>query len=292
MIALAAAALVIGPAPWYPGLLLLVLGLGLAATRELLQMLGPERRPWPALAYASVALLLLANWPPHLLASPHGAGRAVAIFPSNTWPHDVRGWTPAHWQFAAFTLVIVAAFLAEMASFRSPGRATERIGLLLLVASYLGWLPGFLVQLRWLDDGSGSARSAGAWALALAVFVPKAGDIGAYLTGRFLGRHLMTPVLSPKKTWEGAIGGLAGAVVVAVGLGQARPQLFDHGIWSMIGFGLALGLAGIFGDLAESLLKRDCQIKDSSHTVPGFGGILDVIDAILFAGPVAYAWLH
>jgi phosphatidate cytidylyltransferase len=122
--------------------------------------------------------------------------------------------------------------------------------------------------------------------------VPKCGDIGAYFTGRLLGRHRMTPVLSPKKTWEGAAGGLAAAVLAAIGIDRLGPEAGLRGDWVReVLFGLSLGVAGMFGDLAESLIKRDCRQKDASHVVPGFGGVLDVVDAVLFAAPVAYWWL-
>src|SRR5207248_385801 len=104
------------------------------------------------------------------------------------------------------------AFLVEMARFREPGESVVRIALTVWIAAYLGLLPSFLAQLRW-PAGTGFSPAGrevarGTTALALAVFVPKCCDIGAYFTGRFLGRHKMSPVLSPKKTWEGAAGGL------------------------------------------------------------------------------------
>jgi phosphatidate cytidylyltransferase len=125
-------------------------------------------------------------------------------------------------------------------------------------------------------------------ALALAIFVPKSCDIGAYFTGRAIGRHKMTPTLSPKKTWEGAAGGLVTAVLAALGINAINPLL----TWpSAIGFGIVVGITGMVGDLMESLIKRDCEKKDASDLVPGFGGVLDVVDAILFAAPVSYAWI-
>jgi phosphatidate cytidylyltransferase len=131
----------------------------------------------------------------------------------------------------------------------------------------------------------------GVTALALTIFVPKFCDVGAYFTGRFLGRHRMSSVLSPKKTWEGFAGGLAVAVLTALLINGYFPIL-RGGAAAAVGFGLTVGLAGILGDLAESLIKRDCRRKDASQVVPGFGGVLDVIDAILFAAPVAYCWLR
>ncbi len=99
----------------------------------------------------------------------------------------------------------------------------------------------------------------------------------------------MAPVLSPKKTWEGAAGGLAAAVGATVAINRFQAVL--PGLSAEIGFGLSVGLAGMLGDLAESMIKRDGQHKDASQTVPGFGGVLDVVVSILFAAPVAYLWL-
>ena len=117
--------------------------------------------------------------------------------------------------------------------------------------------------------------------------------MGAYFAGRFLGRHKATPVLSPKKTWEGFAGGLAASVATALVVWRLGP-VFPGGelAWlSAVAFGLVVGLTGIVGDLAESLVKRDCQKKDASTVVPGFGGVLDVVDSIVFAAPVVYWWL-
>jgi phosphatidate cytidylyltransferase len=175
-----------------------------------------------------------------------------------------------------------------MATFREPGRSIERMARTSLAVAYLGLLPSFFAQIRW-QYPTGSPL--GTTALALAIFVPKGCDIGAYFTGRLIGKHKMTPILSPKKTWEGAIGGLAFAALAAVGIDRLGPAaVLRANIAIEIAFGLTVGIAGMLGDLAESLIKRDCQQKDASQTVPGFGGVLDVVDAVIFAGPVAYLW--
>src|SRR5205823_11647324 len=93
-----------------------------------------------------------------------------------------------------------------------------------------------------------------------------------------------------KKTWEGAAGGLVVAVLVALGLNSLGPVIHG-GIPEVIVFGLSVGVMGMLGDLAESLIKRDCERKDASQIVPGFGGVLDVVDSIILAAPVAYLWL-
>jgi phosphatidate cytidylyltransferase len=263
--------------PWYPFLFLLISLLSLLATYELLHLLDDERRPAGWLAYSGVAALLAANWLPHLPGRP---------------PALADPWRLIAGTLAAITL---SALIREMAVFRGPGQAVTRVALTLFLTAYLGVLPSFLAQLRWLeypfDAGDGLSR--GALAVALAVFVPKFCDVGAYFTGRFLGRHRATPVLSPKKTWEGFAGGLVAAVATALA-GHAIGYVFPGGplAWlSAIGFGLVIGLVGILGDLAESLIKRDCQRKDASQVVPGFGGVLDVVDSIVFSAPVVYWWL-
>jgi len=262
--------------PWYPFLFVLASFLSLVATYEFLHLLDDARRPPGWLAYGGVAALLVANWLPHL---------------DNVPPALADPWRLIAGTFAA---LVLSAFVREMVVFREPGHAVSRIALVLFIAAYLGLLPSFFVQLRWLDrPGTSNGVSRGTLALALAIFVPKFCDVGAYFTGRFLGRHRATPVLSPKKTWEGFAGGLAAAVATALVIHTLGP-VFPGGelAWlSAIAFGLVVGLAGILGDLAESLIKRDCQRKDASHVMPGFGGVLDVIDAILFAAPVAYWWL-
>jgi phosphatidate cytidylyltransferase len=158
------------------------------------------------------------------------------------------------------------------------------------MTAYLGLLPSFLVQLRWLDAATTTPRDARA-ALALAIFIPKCCDIGAYFTGRLLGRHPMSPLLSPKKTWEGLMGGLLLSATVAVAMNRSL-SVVPGGDVSAAAFGLVVGGVGALGDLAESLIKRDCRRKDASNVMPGFGGVLDVIDSIVFAAPVAYYWLR
>jgi len=143
-----------------------------------------------------------------------------------------------------------------------------------------------LLQIRW------SAGADAGLGLAMAVFVPKAGDIGAYTAGRLFGRHKMTPALSPKKTWEGFAGGLVASVLVAFipAYFFTTPHVVDNTALFALGFGLTVGLAAVAGDLAESLLKRDAGLKDAGSAVPGFGGVLDVLDSVLVAAPVAYLW--
>jgi phosphatidate cytidylyltransferase len=280
LVALAVGVLVVDQwlAPgYYPFLFVLLLGLAGTACFELLALLPEARRPPAWLCFAAVAALVVANWLPHL-----------------GLPAPLRDSHPWSWIASVFAAVVLAAFLVEMAGFREPGESVTRMALVVWIAAYLGLLPSFFAQLRWLTPAAGMTErriDAGTLALALAIFVPKCCDIGAYFTGRLLGRHRMTPVLSPKKTWEGAAGGLTAAVAAAIGINRLEPVLPADG-WTEAGFGLTVGVAGMLGDLAESLIKRDCRRKDASEVVPGFGGVLDVVDAVVFAAPVAYWWLR
>ncbi len=247
-------------APYYPILFGFFLAIGVLGTIELRNLLAPAYNPSLCVCLSGVVAVVIANWPAHF-----GAG-------GNLWLHLLT----------AFAAVIPIAFLTEMATFREPGGSVVRIALTLWIVAYLGILPSFLAQVRWLPNG--------APALALCIFVPKCCDIGAYFTGRAFGRHKMAPVLSPKKTWEGLGGGLVTAALVAFGINRGWPVLSCD--LSALGFGLVVGGVGVLGDLAESLIKRDCQRKDASAVVPGFGGVLDVIDAVIFAAPVAYWWIR
>ena len=178
-----------------------------------------------------------------------------------------------------------AALLASLA-FHSRHRTVEgavaAAGGTLLAFCYLGLMFGFIVAIR---------REQSAWVLLWVVLVTKSCDIGAFFVGRALGRHKLIPWLSPGKTWEGLAGGAAlSAVVGAAGLllmgymDRPRQELLVAGL----GAGVLFAVVGQAGDLIESLFKRDAGIKDSGATIPGFGGVLDVLDSMLLVAPVAY----
>lgn len=254
-------------APVFPCLWLFQTGMALIGTVELIDLLGPGRRPQILTSVLGVLLLNTMNWLPH-------------------WLGFVDPWASV---FGCFVVLILVVFLWEMATFQEPGRSMERMGLTLLIIFYLGVLPCFLAQLRWLDP---SDVLKGNVAVAMAIFVPKSCDIGAYCAGRLLGKHHMTPVLSPKKTWEGAVGGLATAALFTIGIDQLSPaHVLKGNVFYEIAFGVSVGALGMMGDLAESLIKRDCRQKDASQVVPGFGGVLDVIDAVIFSVPLTFLWL-
>ncbi|QDU97242.1 phosphatidate cytidylyltransferase [Lignipirellula cremea] len=192
------------------------------------------------------------------------------------------------WPVLALAFGAALALASEMRRYQEPtGRAVTNAAASIFVMTYIGLLLGFLAPLRLLhSNGVGMAA-----VLSMAVVV-KFSDVGAYTFGRLLGRTKLSPRLSPGKTVEGAIGGALTACLVSwVFFTYAMPQLTGRPApawWASIVFGLVMTASGIFGDLAESMLKRDMQRKDSSNWLPGLGGVLDVIDSILFSAPAAY----
>jgi phosphatidate cytidylyltransferase len=249
--------------PWFPFLLVFVLLLAVVGTIELVHLIDANRRPPLWLCLAGVLGVLFANW--------------SAAFTWQPWP-VIAG---------VFAALVLAAFLAEMATFREPGQSVTRISLTIFIVAYIGLLPCFLAQLRWLP-GTTNEIPRGVGAIALAIFIPKCCDIGAYFTGRLFGTHRMSPVLSPKKTWEGFAGGIGASLLMAFLLNRFALALRED--WMALGFGATVGVLGVLGDLAESLIKRDGQQKDASQVMPGFGGVLDVVDSIVFTAPLAYVW--
>ncbi len=189
----------------------------------------------------------------------------------------------------SLALALWSGFLGEMAFYRERTNALPRIAFLQMSVLYIGLPCSLALQ---IPDLFPKSPSSGLAALLLAALVPKVCDIGAYFTGRFFGRTRITPVLSPKKTLEGFTGGvLAGSGFCALFqiYAGSTAHLFPSVGHAMI-FGILVSIGGILGDLAESLLKRDLHAKDASALIPGFGGILDVIDSILLGATVALGW--
>ncbi len=203
------------------------------------------------------------------------------------------------WLAAGLVAGLMVAVVGEMCGYtadNAPGKITTNLAFASFSTLYLGGLFGFLIQLRLLQIEGGTGH-VGMLALLSLLLVVKFGDTGAYFVGRAWGRHKLAPVLSPGKTWEGALGGLAASVIgalVALGplanaLGCLETMSVSRWLSESVVYDLLVGAAGMAGDLAESLLKRDAGAKDSSSWLPGFGGVLDILDSLLLAAPVAYA---
>lgn len=261
-------------APYYPILavaIAAVAGLGAWEVARLLQQLPLAVKTWFCVA-GSVGTIL-ANWIPRVLGDVAGP--------------DITAATIAFVVFGMTSLVLAAW------EYEAPGDSVAKAAGQLFCIFYVGLLGSFVVQVRWF----GETPAGGAVAFALTIFTAKFCDIGAYFAGKAFGRTKMSPRLSPGKTWEGFAGGVALAVGLAISLALLGKYLAGEEVLTPIQavvFGLIIGGVGPVGDLVESLIKRDSRQKDASANIPGFGGMLDVVDSVLYAGPVAYllfAWM-
>ncbi|MEM1186234.1 MAG: phosphatidate cytidylyltransferase [Planctomycetota bacterium] len=263
------------PAPgwWPPGLVgvdgtlppsvvvVPVLGvLGVLVARELARILRDKGVEAPAVLTCGLALVGLAV----TALSPDGAT-------------GFTGVTTAH---TALGLALVGSMVAYARRKQTEGLVAAAGGALLAYA-YIGVLLGFWSAIR---------REHSEWVLLWVLLTTKSSDIGAYFAGRFLGRNKLAPWLSPGKTWEGFWGGVALSSTVG-GIGAwwlASSGTENIPIWAGVVVGGVFAVVGQAGDLVASLLKRDAGRKDAGASVPGFGGVLDVVDSLLLVGPVAF----
>jgi phosphatidate cytidylyltransferase len=263
------------------------------ATREILDLAAlAQLRPFRPMVYVGNLLLLTSSW---IVIWLECTNRGLPL----NWYTD----GPAHlWSILAtlpaLGMAVLLIFLAEMDRYEKPGGNLANLAAGVFALIYVGLMMTFAVQLR-LVWGIGALAS---W-----IVVVKMGDTGAYVVGRLIGRHKMSPRISPGKTVEGAVGALVFSCIGAwATFGWLIPYL-DSGTldsplswswivstlsWRWVAYGVLVGVAGMIGDLAESLLKRDVGVKDSSTWLPGFGGALDIVDSLLLSAPVAWScWI-
>ena len=216
------------------------------------------------------------------------ATRNLKLFPAITipasillaaawyWP-NLRNIGPHLYISLVLTFSLLALFVYQAIRYGTSG-VIANCGANLFSIIYLGLLSSFIVAVR-VDFG--------VWPLLMFIFVVKGADIGAYSIGKLLGKHKFSPRISPGKTWEG----MAGAVIFAVAVAIAFAVICGIMLWWLaVIFGFCFAFIGQLGDLAESMIKRDAQQKDSANNVPGFGGILDIIDSPLVAAVFAYVF--
>ncbi len=293
--------------------------LTMLATQEVLRLARAAGiRPVAWTVYAGNLLLVVAQWLPavnlYLLRRVQGH---EFDYPASINFIHAASRSPL-WALALGVLMI---FAAEMRRFEQPGGALANIAVGVFCLIYVGLMGAFAIQLR-LFWGVGAVA---AWIISV-----KMGDIGAYTVGRLFGRSKMSPTISPGKTVEGAMGAIMFALIGSwisfngiigisiplfgrcinfhgislpwisgwipfAGIVQLAPPYVEQTPGQPFGwiiFGLLMGAVGMLGDLAESLLKRDVGCKDSSAWMPGFGGVLDILDSLLLSAPIAWlCWL-
>jgi len=218
------------------------------------------------------------------IASLGCAGLVIHAFLTQfTWFEPVATST------LAFIIVFVMIFAALRRAFmRQTQDAIHHMAGTVLATLYLGGLAWFLMALRVKHAGRHLFHGS-TMILVMVLLVVKATDIGAFFGGRALGKHKLIFWLSPGKTWEGLFCGILFSALVGALLAPLI-GIPDYRLtwWKGVIFGCVLGAIGQAGDLLESLMKRDAEVKDSGQLVPGFGGILDIIDSPLLAAPFAY----
>ncbi|NCZ95985.1 MAG: phosphatidate cytidylyltransferase [Verrucomicrobia bacterium] len=183
-------------------------------------------------------------------------------------------------------LVILGALTRRVFDVKIEGAAVA-MALTLFGFFYVPYLLNYATKILFCaPDGAGIPL------LAYAVAITKFTDVGAYVAGSLLGRHKLSPLISPKKTWEGLAGGVVMALCTSVGLVHFFPvalgQLAGFHAWVL---GFLLAAVSVIGDLGESVVKRDAHVKDSGTFIPGIGGALDLVDSLLFSLPVFYGYL-
>jgi len=183
----------------------------------------------------------------------------------------------ARGQLAA-VIVMVLAVLAWTLADRSDPAPLQSAGSGLLIGMWVPFLASFLALLLRRPDGQ--------WYVILTVLLTAASDIFAYAVGYRFGRHKLAPAVSPGKTWEGVVGGMLGAMLVAA---IAGPLLIGRlAVGHAVALGALVAIVAVIGDLAESAVKRSLGVKDLGRLLPGHGGMMDRVDAMLFTLPVAH----
>jgi phosphatidate cytidylyltransferase len=257
---------------WYGGLplALLLAAAGALATRELFDL--AERggiRPARVIGLASAAAIAPITYA--TLAAP--GVRAIVV---DAWPYAAALWLIG---------VLSWGLLA-----RSPlDRPLSSVAVTVLAVAYTGGLPAFLLTIR--HSGFERRSWAGAWLVFYPLVVTWVVDTAAMFGGRAMGGPKLAPTVSPGKTRSGSLAGVAGGLAVAPLFSAAIfPRVgIEIPLWQLLTIAAVLGVIGQIGDLAESLFKREAGVKDSSHLIPGHGGVLDRLDSLYFVVPVAAA---
>jgi phosphatidate cytidylyltransferase len=247
----------------------LIFAASLLAMREFFAMTLPAEDRTAALVMGGLASAAFYWLDPHTLSyAPSSRLLAAAVFAGPT---------------VALVLVVIVPGLYYLFRFRDIPSVAGRYSATVAGIVYAGFLTTFLAMLKRVDPTQGGNT------VVIVLLVAWVADTGGYFAGRFLGKRKLYEAVSPKKTWAGAWGGIAGSVAGVIGL---KLLVADWLTWPDV-FLIAIpgGILGQLGDLSESLIKRSVGVKDSGALLPGHGGILDRIDAVLFIAPYVYGYL-
>lgn len=203
----------------------------------------------------------------------------------------VAGFLP---EVLGVSAVVLGSFTLRLRFSIDGDESVRAVTLALLGFVYVPVLfSGFIIRTALLPPAE-ATETAGFWLILLVVLVAKFTDMGAYLVGTLCGKHKAIPHISPAKSWEGYLGSLFFAQAGAFGVYALGKEHFAwiSGVHHIAILGFILALAAMVGDLAESILKRSLRVKDSGHMLPGIGGVLDLIDSLCFALPIAFLYVY
>lgn len=190
-----------------------------------------------------------------------------------------------NWELFFIVLVLLLIFLLQLIR-KDSANAIVGISTTLFGVLYVSWFFSFLIKIRFLLPGAGGVKLLG-----FILLITKCGDMGALLVGSKIGRHPLLPRVSPNKTVEGSIGSLAFSATAAAFARSLIPEQLGFSLLHIALIGVFFGAIGQLGDMSESLIKRDCQVKDSGKLLPALGGVLDAIDSLLFSAPAFYFYM-
>ena len=195
-------------------------------------------------------------------------------------------------ELVVLVLFLIVTFARQM--FRgSSGDPLRAMSYTVFGLLYIPWLFSFITKIIYLTPRTADGATTGQYYVLFLVMVTKFSDMGAYVFGSLFGRHPFAPHISPKKTWEGFAGALATSLIAASWIYALMPEkLSAFRFDDIVVLGLLLGFAAVIGDLAESIVKRGANTKDSSDLLPGIGGTLDLIDSLLFTAPLLFFYMR
>jgi phosphatidate cytidylyltransferase len=203
---------------------------------------------------------------------------------------------PAHsydFEVAVLVFFLLTVFARQMFARLRHDEPLQTMAYTLFGLLYVLWLFNFITKIFYLMPRSSTGAVTGQFYCLYLIAVTKFSDMGAYLTGSAIGRHLMVPHISAKKTWEGFFGALVFALFCSLALFKLMPGHLSVLTWTHATIlGLLLGFAAVIGDLAESIIKRSTGVKDSGNLLPGIGGALDLLDSLLFTAPLLFFYLR
>lgn len=196
-------------------------------------------------------------------------------------------------ELAVIVVFLVTVFARQMFESIHDKQPLETMAYTVFGLLYIPWMFTFLTKIVYLTPRTDDGFTTGQFYVLYLILVTKFSDMGAYVFGMMFGRHPFTPHISPKKTWEGFAGAIFSALLGSCGLYLLMPDQLSLFSWQDVTIlGLLLGFVAVIGDLAESIVKRSTQSKDSSHLLPGIGGTLDLIDSLLFTAPILFFYLR